>query len=89
MRKFKKAMKDFEKFLDNRLVVDWSDYQGYVTLDCDYLGETSSSVLSKLNAIENINLIVGDTLVDDSDYLNIYLTDKALNTILDKVNADY
>lgn len=89
MRKFRKALKDFEKFLDNRLVVDWSDYQGYVTLDCDYLGETTSSVLNKLNAIENINLIVGDTLVDDSDYLNIYLTDKALNTIIDRVNAEY
>ena len=83
MSKFKKAMKDFEKFLDNHLVVDWSDYQGYVVLDCDYLGETTSSVLDKLNAIKNINLIVEDTLVDAFDYLNIYLTNEALDIIME------
>jgi len=86
MRKFRKALKDFDKFLDNQLEVDWSDYQGYITLDCTYLGQTTSSVLNKLNAIENINLIVDNTLVDDYDYLTIYLTNEALNTINDIVN---
>lgn len=84
MDKFEKAFQDFEKFLDSQCVLDYNDYEGYVTLDCNYLGQTTSSVLNKLHKINNINLVVERTMVNDFDYLDVYFTEKAFEYITDK-----